>query len=324
MNINFILSRLICSLLLSTLCMTAVAKEAMTAFVPLVEPELLVGDKFERSEGIAFNGEGRLFVTANRALWEITTGNEVRKVTDLHSNLGLAPIGERDLLVADFGPTNAFEHDRNTDGIVWRITPEGEKTVISEGVIGDPNFIVMRKDGALLVSDDATADIWIIEKNDDGGYEKPKIFSTAVNHPNGLVLTEDENTLYVAQIFNSIRPLIRDDRLWKIDLRDGKAVSDATLVTRTGPRAANDGLAMDRLGRIYIAANFLAGEVWRYDPKTGRVDLIAGGMYGSASIAFGEGEFDHQSIYVTTTFNGGRGGNIWRVPVGIEGAKLNR
>jgi sugar lactone lactonase YvrE len=289
-----------------------------------LSPELLVGDQFERSEGIAFNGEGRLFVTANRALWEITTDNETRKVADLHSNLGLAPIGDRDLLVADFGPTNAFEHDRNTDGMVWRITPEGEKTIISEGVIGDPNFIVMRKDGALLVSDDATADIWIIEKNEDGSYRKARIFTTAVNHPNGLVLTEDESTLYVAQIFNTIRPLIRDDRLWKIDLRDGKAVSDATLVTRTGPRAANDGLAMDRLGRIYIAANFLAGEVWRYDPKTGRVDLIAGGMYGSASIAFGEGEFDHQSIYVTTTFNGGRGGNIWRVPVGIEGAKLNR
>ena len=318
------LSRILSTLLLLTLCTVAVAKEAMTAFVPLAEPELLVGDKFERSEGIAFNGEGRLFVTANRALWEITTDYDVHKVADLHSNLGLAPIGERDLLVADFGPTNAFEHDRNADGVVWRITPEGEKTIISEGVIGDPNFIVMRKDGALLVSDDATADIWIIEKNEDGDYEKPKIFSTAVNHPNGLVLTEDENTLYVAQIFNTIRPLIRDDRLWKIDLRDGKAVSDATLVTRTGPRAANDGLAMDRLGRIYIAANFLAGEVWRYDPKSKRVDLIAGGMYGSASIAFGEGEFDHQSIYVTTTFNGGRGGNIWRVPVGIEGAKLNR
>lgn len=324
MSISVTLSRVLCTLLLSTLCTAAVAKEAMSAFLPVAEPELLVGDQWERSEGIAFNGEGRLFVTANKALWEIYTDGKVRKVVELHSNLGLAPIGERDLLVADFGPTNAFEHDRNTDGIVWRITPEGEKTVISEGVIGDPNFIVMRKDGALLVSDDATADIWIIEKNEDGSYQKPRIFSTAVNHPNGLVLTEDENTLYVAQIFNSIRPLIRNDRLWKIDLRDGKAVSDATLVTRTGPRAANDGLAMDKLGRIYIAANFLAGEVWRYDPKTGRVDLVAGGMYGSASIAFGEGEFDHQSIYVTTTFNGGRGGNIWRVPVGVEGAILNR
>ena len=57
---------------------------------------------------------------------------------------------------------------------------------------------------------------------------------------------------------------------------------------------------------------------------TGHYRLIAVGMFGAARIAFGEGAFDHLSIYISTTFNGGRGGNIWRVPVGIEGARLNR
>ena len=280
--------------------------------------ELLVGDKFGGSEGIAFNGEGRLFVTANNALWEISTDGSVRNVVDLYTNLGLAAIGDRDLLVADFGPTNAFREDRNTDGMVWRITPEGDKTELITG-IGDPNFVLVREDGSILVSDDATADIFVI-----GDDMQPLLFSTAVNHPNGLALTDDGNTLYVAQIFKSIRPVVRDDSLWAIDLEDGKPRGAARLVARTGPLAANDGLAIDALGRVYIAANGAAGQVWRYDPADGDVVLIAEGVFGAASIAFGAGDFDHESIYVTTTNNQGRGGKIWRVPVGVEGQKLHR
>ena len=280
--------------------------------------ELLVDDTFGGSEGIAFNGEGRLFVTADKALWEIATTGDVRKITDLYSNLGIAPIGDRDLLVADFGPTNAFRQDRNTDGIVWRISPDGEKSAWMTG-IGDPNFVLLREDGSALVSDDATSDIFVGRQG-----EQPVLFSTAVNHPNGLALSDDGKTLYVAQIFKSIRPVVPDDSLWAIDLDDGQPLGAARLVARTGPLAANDGLAMDVEGRVYIAANGKAGQVWRFDPASGELVLIAERVYGAASIAFGAGDFDHESIYVATTFNQGRGGKIWRIPVGTTGQQLHR
>ncbi len=93
-----------------------------------VQPELLVDEPFGGCEGITFNGEGRLFATCNAKFWEIKTDLSVVELAELHSNLGAAGIGERDILVADFGPTNAFRNGRNTDGIVWRFTPEGEKT----------------------------------------------------------------------------------------------------------------------------------------------------------------------------------------------------
>jgi sugar lactone lactonase YvrE len=92
---------------------------------------------------------------------------------------------------------------------------------------------------------------------------------------------------------------------------------------RTGPGGANDGLALDELGRLYIAANG-EGKIWRYDPAKEEMVLICEGIFGAASIAFGEGKFDPQSIYVTTTTAAGRGGKIWRVEVGIEGAPLNK
>ena len=80
---------------------------------------------------------------------------------------------------------------------------------------------------------------------------------------------------------------------------------------------------MDRLGRVYIAAN-RQGRLWRFDPESEALTNWAEGMYGAGSVVFGEGDFDRQSVYVTTTFSGGRGGQIWRVPVGIEGAPVIR
>jgi len=52
--------------------------------------------------------------------------------------------------------------------------------------------------------------------------------------------------------------------------------------------------------------------------------LFAEGMFGCASLAFGEGEFDHHSIYATTTTAQGRGGKFWRVQFGVGGSHLYR
>ena len=50
--------------------------------------------------------------------------------------------------------------------------------------------------------------------------------------------------------------------------------------------------------------------------------LIAEGVPNVASLVFGEGEFDRESLYAACTFRGG--GKIWRVPVGITGAPVQR
>jgi sugar lactone lactonase YvrE len=89
------------------------------------------------------------------------------------------------------------------------------------------------------------------------------------------------------------------------------------LLADLGDRAANDGLALDESGRVYVAANGL-GQVWRVDPDSGEAVLIAENMPGAASIAFGRGAFDPESIYVTST----RTGRVWEVRVGARGASL--
>ncbi|UCC71594.1 MAG: SMP-30/gluconolactonase/LRE family protein [Gemmatimonadota bacterium] len=279
-----------------------------------VEPKVLVDGKFQRCEGIAFTGEGDLYVAGNRALWRVNIDGEVTKIAELYSNLGLAPIGERDILMADFGPTNRFNHGPNDDGIVWRITPDGEKTRVVDGGIGDPNFVLVRADGSFLVSDDATDEIFLVDPQG-----RLTLFTDAIGHPNGLALSVDGTTLYVAQIFGSLRPLTIDDRVWALPLEDGQPAALPEVIARLGEGAANDGLALDELGRVYVAANG-TGQIWRIDPATRETVLIAEGMPGVASLAFGAGEFDGQAIYATST----RTGRVWEVKVGVGGAPLHR
>jgi sugar lactone lactonase YvrE len=235
----------------------------------------------------------------------------VHKITDLDMPLGLAGIGSRDILAADFGPLNVFEHGPNTDGIVWRITPDGKKTVVATG-IADPNFVVVLPNKNFLVSDDGTDKIYLIKGN------SVSVWSTAVAYPNGMALSLDNRTLYVAQIFSSLKPIVGDDRIWAFPLVAGTPVGPPKVVARTG-EGGLDGLAVDEFDRVYVADNG-AGKIRRFDPKTGEVVLIAEGMPGVASLAFGEGRFDRQAIYATST----RRGTIWKVRVGAKGAPLHR
>lgn len=271
--------------------------------------------EFGGAEGITFNGEGRLFIGADNAVWEARPDGSVRKLTDVYRHLGQAGIGPRDILAADFGPTNAFQHGPNDDGIVWRITPEGERTVFATG-IGDPNAIVRLPGGTWLVSDDGLDHIYRIV---DG---RAEVWSTAVPFPNGMALSRDGRTLYVAQIFSAIGPVVPDNAIWAIPIRDDRPAGRARIVART--ERAPDGLAADQHGRIYIADNG-SGSIRRFDPATGEMAIVAEGMPNVASLAFGEGLFDPLSLYATST--GGReqqGGTIWRVRVGVRGATPNR
>jgi len=211
-----------------------------------VKPEIFI-DRFQAAEGITFNGEGRLFIGANNAIWIAETDGTVRKIADVHIHLGQAGIGPRDILAADFGPTNVFEHGPNNDGIVWRITPEGKKTVVASG-IADPNAVLVLPDRTFLVSDDGTDKIYKVKKN------SVSVWSTAVQYPNGMSLSLDDRVLYVAQIFSSLKPIVGDDRIWAFRLVNGSPAGPPSVVARTGEGGV-DGLVADELGRIYVADN---------------------------------------------------------------------
>lgn len=280
-----------------------------------VEPQLFI-DSFRGAEGIGFSAEGKLFIAADKAVWLAATDGAVTKLVDTDSNLGIHRIGERDVLMADFGPTVALNDESENDGVVWRISPEGEKTAFAHGV-GDPNAILVLDDGTILVSDDFTNHIYEVSRDGD-----VSIWSDAIPFPNGMALSPDGRTLYVAQIFTQIetRPVGFADAIWALPIEDGRQAGEPTVIANTGGIGGVDGLATDEEGRVYIAEN-QAGKIWRFDPVSSQMTLIAENMPNVASLAFGEGEFDHESIYATCTFRGG--GKIWKVKVWARGRRLN-
>ena len=279
-----------------------------------VTPELF-NDQFDASEGITFNGQGQLFVGANRAIWRLEPDGTATRLVEVSTNLGQAGIGERDILAADFGPKNIFRDGPNDDGVIWRVTPEGEKTVFATG-IADPNFILGMPDGSFLVSDDGTDELYHLAR--DGTVT---VWSRAIDYANGLALSLDGSTLYVAQIFTALNPPVLTDKVWALPVRDGKPAGTPELVVETGGAGGVDGLAMDQAGRVYIAEN-AAGKIWRYDPASDERVLIAEGIPHVASLVFGEGDFDSEALYATTTFRGS--GKIWKIPVGARGIRQVR
>ena len=278
-----------------------------------VKPEVFIEGVFSRCEGIAFNGENKLFVAGDKSVWHVSTSGTCTKIFTASSNLGLAPIGDRDILFADFGPANAFDSGYNRDGVVWRVTPEGHGDIMADNM-GDPNFITVFKNGSFIVSDDATDEIHYVDSD-----RTRSIFTQTIKHPNGMVLSKDESELYVAQIFKRINPYILDGRIWSLKLSDNVPVGEPQLLVDLGDDAANDGLALDMLGRIYVSC-WNRGEIWRYDIKQDELVLIAQYLPGVASLAFGLGDFDNKAIYATST----KTGKVWKVPVGVKGAILNK
>ncbi|MCI0607341.1 hypothetical protein L0156_30550 [bacterium] len=120
-----------------------------------------------------------MFIGADGAVWIAEPDGNVKQIADLDQPLGLAGFGKQDILAADFGPKNVFRHGENTDGIVWRITPKGDKKVVATG-IADPNFIVVLPDNTLLISDDGTDKIYRVSNG------SVSIWSTEVDYPNGM------------------------------------------------------------------------------------------------------------------------------------------
>ncbi len=277
-----------------------------------VKANELVSGQFAQSEGIAFNGEGRLFVVADTDLWEVKPDGSTSMVADLTNPVGLASRGKDEILVAEFGDKTFTKDGMNDDGSVLSVTPDGTVTTIATG-IGDPNFIHVRKDGTLLVSDDFTDKIY--EVATDGTVST---FLQGIQSPNGMVESLDGNDLFVAQTFTMLDPLTFDDRLWRVPLTSGAPGTPVELGA-TGGAGANDGVAMDAQGRIYVAEN-VGASVWRFDPKTGDKELVVDMVGGVASLAFGEGDFNATSIYATNLF----GGKVWEIPIDVAGAPVNR
>lgn len=253
----------------------------------------------EPSEGIAFGPElldeerdGLMYVAASHSgtIWGVTADGGKTKMVTLPSALGIAFRGEH-LFVAGFGTDEIYRVGDGTHDVY-------------AGPISKPNFVTVTPWGSLLVSNDY-ADA--VSEITDG---HATLWTGAVPSPNGMAFSAAGDRLYVVTTFAD------NPGLWQITLDGQKAGAVKRVATFAG-YPTPDGIAVSADGAVYVALN-TAGKLVRVDPVSGAVAEVAAGLQFPASLAFGRGDFDPCSVYVTQLFGKG----VHRVNVGVAGARL--
>ena len=107
-------------------------------------------------------------------------------------------------------------------------------------------------------------------------------------------------------------------------LKDGTAGEPEVVVADMDGLLALDGIALDKYGNIYSLV-ITQSKLVRINPVDGRVTTLTrfeDGLDWPASLAFGTGEHDRESVYVTNFAigpEGGAGPGVVRIEVGVPG-----
>jgi gluconolactonase len=174
----------------------------------------------------------------------------------------------------------------------------------------NPNFSVFDSEGNLYFSDSGTwgmANGHIYRLRANG---KAEHFAGPYAFPNGLALSADETSLYIAQS-------LRDNVLRLPILSDGSAGQPE--VYAEGLARVPDGMAFDSSGNLYVTC-YATHNLYRVTPQR-EVALFAFDPLGTTlacptNIAFGPGDSDWMYVANLARWH------ICRARVGVRGQKL--
>ena len=155
---------------------------------------------------------------------------------------GLSLDNEDKLIVADQKDRSVLRIDPMTGATLATLVPPGSGSFTMDS----PNDIVVRSDGNIYLSDPNSGLYRAAPSGASGPYKLTGPFKQ-VNSPNGVILSTDENTLYVGDLGTrqiTRFPVMADGT---IDTANGKLLATA----KGGP----DGLCLDCAGNLYASTS---------------------------------------------------------------------
>lgn len=271
-NISTFKLTLLATLSLSLLSGATYAQDTSTAIdgVLAASSKLeFIKDGFEGTEGPIALPDGSFIFTETRAN-RITRIAEDKTISTYLENTN----GSNGLAFNKKGELFSVQVNQTKVGI---IAPAGHEKVLTDNYQGKPyqrpNDLVLDKNGGIYFTDSSVA-----PKDDNKEPARPAVYyinpkgevTQIINdivRPNGIQLSPDEKTLYVANTAGEYvlaYPIISDG---KIGAAKNFAKLEGLQQTETGPSSGADGLAIDNEGRLYVASN-LGVQVFDKNGKT--------------------------------------------------------
>lgn len=271
-NISTFKLTLLTTLSLSLLSGATYAQDTSTAIdgVLAASSKLeFIKDGFEGTEGPITLPDGSFIFTETRAN-RITRIAEDKTISTYLENTN----GSNGLAFNKKGELFSVQVNQTKVGI---IAPAGHEKVLTDNYQGKPyqrpNDLVLDKNGGIYFTDSSVA-----PKDDNKEPARPAVYYISpkgevtqiindIVRPNGIQLSPDEKTLYVANTAGEYvlaYPIISDG---KIGAAKNFAKLEGLQQTETGPSSGADGLAVDNEGRLYVASN-LGVQVFDKNGKT--------------------------------------------------------
>ncbi|MET0279718.1 MAG: SMP-30/gluconolactonase/LRE family protein [Steroidobacteraceae bacterium] len=252
-------SKMMGTLLAALLSGMTLAQEATTAtpikgVIAANTPIQLVKEGFDGTEGPLPQADGGLLFTENRA------GRVIRVLPDGTTSVWLASSGNANALAASphGDMVAALTGDKPGIGVLKLDAPPRFLVEAFEGKpFGRPNDLVVSRRNDVYFSDPGVA---------VAGSPPPRtavfrlsasgelsLLTDAIGRPNGVALSPDERTLYVADTAGEWVVAFDLDRQGAAKAHRNFARLSGFRQTETGPSSGADGLAVDAKGRLYVA-----------------------------------------------------------------------
>ena len=296
---------------------------ALDALVPTTATIEKLADGFQFIEGPLWRPEG--------ALWfSDVTGNVVRQWTPDGKVIEILRPGGYDKNDAPAGSyigPNGMAADK--DGAVLlcqhgnrriaRIAKDRQVSTLLDKYNGkrlnSPNDLVYKSDGTLYFTDPPYG---LLKQDEDPAKEIPfngiyrfangkvELLSKDLTRPNGIALSPDEKTLYVANSDEKKKIWMRYDVAANGTLQNGRVFFDATAVNEDG---LPDGMKVDEKGNVYATG---PGGVWIFSPEGKHLGTIKP-TETPANCGWGD---DGKSLYMTARTG------LYRIKLAVAGKKL--